>query len=174
MLSHKQIEQRTQKLLRETEVEALPIDVELVAHRLGLHVEGSDFTEDISGFLTLRGSKGVIMYNDSHPRVRQRFTIAHELGHFVLHKNQSDLFIDKKYPVWLRDANASTGENKMEVEANRFAAALLMPRDLVEYRYSELEFEFDLDDEETLTDLAKTFGVSQQAMSFRMSYLLGV
>jgi len=63
-------------------------------------------------------------YNDPHPLVRQRFSIAHEIGHFILHQKQGQLFIDKTYKVFLRDQLSSSGENIQEIQANQFAAAL--------------------------------------------------
>ena len=167
------VERKTQSILAETKTLRLPIDVELVAHRLGLHVGAADLPSEVSGFLTLRGKRGVIAYNEAHSRVRQRFTIAHEIGHYVLHRGQSELFIDKNYPLWLRDTNASTGERLQEIQANHFAATLLMPRTAVEQAYANLEHDLDFDDEERLEELASSFSVSKQAMSIRLSKVFG-
>ena len=167
------IERLTRKILIETRTLRIPVDVALVAHRLGLHVEQADLPAEVSGFLTLRGKRGTIVYNETHPRVRQRFTIAHEIGHYVMHRDQSDLFIDKRYPLWLRDTNASTGERLQEIQANHFAATLLMPRTAVEEAYSSLEYDLDLDDEDRLDELARSFAVSKQALSIRLSRVFG-
>ena len=167
------IERLTRKTLIKTRALRIPVDVALVAHRLGLHVEQADLPAEVSGFLTLRGKRGTIVYNETHPRVRQRFTIAHEIGHYVMHRDQSDLFIDKRYPLWLRDTNASTGERLQEIQANHFAATLLMPRTAVEEAYSGLEYDLDLDDEDRLDELARSFAVSNQALSIRLSRVFG-
>ena len=167
------IERLTRKILTSTRTLRLPIDVALVAHRLGLHVEPADLPAEVSGFLTLRGKRATIAYNEAHPRVRQRFTIAHEIGHYVLHRDESDLFIDKRYPLWLRDTNASTGERLQEIQANHFAASILMPRTAVEEAYSKLEHDLDLDDEDRLDELARSFAVSKQALSIRLSRVFG-
>jgi len=59
------------------------------------------------------------------------FTIAHEIGHFILHHGESDLFIDTTY-VAFRDSESTKGENRAEIQANQFAAALLMPALFIE------------------------------------------
>lgn len=95
--------------------------------------------------------------------------MAHEVGHYVLHASGSErrLFIDKSVTVYRRDDASSAGNDRQEVEANRFAAALLMPKELV---LREIERnDFDLDDEEDVAELAKRFNVSAAAMSIRLA-----
>jgi Zn-dependent peptidase ImmA (M78 family) len=99
--------------------------------------------------------------------VRQRFTIAHEIGHYVMHvKNSthSRLFIDRY--VAFRDDESSAGNDWQEVEANAFGAALLMPALLVREEIKKRKL--DLDDEDDLSTLAKQFHVSPSAMSYRL------
>ena len=74
--------------------------------------------------------KCVIGINSAHPKTRQRFSIAHEIGHLVLH-DKKELFIDKVVRVNFRDAKSSMAIDHNEIEANQFAAELLMPRELV-------------------------------------------
>ena len=167
------IEKKAEAILRETNVYYLPIPVVEVARRLKLSVEAASLGENVSGLLVLRDGNGaVIGYNNSHSEVRQRFTIAHEIGHFVLHQEQThkSLFIDKKYAaVYARNDQSSTGENKYEIQANAFAAALLMPTDLLR---TEIDLTgFDLADERVLSELAKKFKVSTQAMAYRLANL---
>ena len=77
------------------------------------------------------------------------------------------LFIDKGYTaVAFRDQRSTTGDFKKEREANAFAAAILMPACLIKNAIEELEF--DLADEDALTELAGSFEVSSLAMSFRL------
>lgn len=166
-----QIDTRAENILRQTGMLRVPVDVELVAHRLSLQIEAVPLGENVSGLLVVEKGQGVIGYNVTHAPVRQRFTVAHEIGHFILHRNDnpSALFIDTRYIVYRRDAKSSTGEDRREREANRFAAALLMPATLL---YVELQnHPFDFGDEETLTTLASKFQVSTQAMSIRLSNL---
>jgi Zn-dependent peptidase ImmA (M78 family) len=124
----------------------------------------------MSGLLVVEGKRGAIAYNATHASVRQRFTIAHEIGHYLLHlKNStSKLFLDR-YTVYRRDDQSSTGNDREEIEANAFAAAVLMPGGLV--RDEVRKNDFDLDDEDDLTILAKRFNVSTTAMTFRLGNL---
>ena len=111
----------------------------------------------------------MIGYNRSHVPVRQRFTIAHEIGHYVLHRKSGDLFIDRHHKVFARDKSSSRGEDEKEVEANAFAAALLMPEELVEEELDRIGF--DLGDEADVRELANKFNVSTQSMLFRLTNL---
>lgn len=161
------IEQQAEKTLRDSRAWNVPVLIERVAQHLNLKAEGSLFEDDISGLLVVEKKRGAIGYNSTHAAVRQRFTIAHEIGHYVLHvKNslQSRLFIDKY--VAFRDDESSAGSDWEEVEANAFAAALLMPARLV--REEIRKRDLDLDDEDDLSYLAKRFHVSTSAMSYRL------
>jgi len=171
MPTFSQIDTRAEEILRQTRLLRVPVDVELVAHRLNLRTEAAPLGETVSGLLVVEKGHGVIGYNATQAFVRQRFTIAHEIGHFVLHRSDtpSDLFIDTHYIVYRRDELSSTGEDRREREANRFAAALLMPADLLRTEIQKQPFDFG--DEEMLPALANKFQVSTQAMSIRLSYL---
>ena len=160
-------EQRALAILKETGLYQIPIPVEEVARMIGLQVEAVKFGDDVSGALMIKEGRGVIGYNASHSRVRQRFTVAHEIGHWEFHRHDSDLFLDKQYLVALRDDRSSTGENKWEIEANAFAAALLMPEGLLLEEIRKHHFDLATDGR-ILSDLAKRFLVSDQAMTFRL------
>lgn len=145
--------------------------IEIVARRLGLTTEAAALGENVSGMLVVENDRGAIGYNATHARVRQRFTVAHEIAHFTLHlkKNRrSQLFIDP-FVIFRRDDNSETGSDKQEVEANRFGAALLMPASLV--RKEIKKHGLDLDDEDALRFLAKRFHVSTVAMTYKLNTL---
>ncbi len=163
------IEKQAAKILKKTGIDAAPVPVHLVAQRLGLLVESAPLGDEVSGLLVVDGDMGVIGYNATHPSVRQRFTIAHEVGHYILHRADTTLFIDERYFSAFRDQRSSSGADPKEREANAFAASLLMPTHLVR---REIEHQrFDLADEDALSSLAATFQVSVQAMAFRLSNL---
>lgn len=162
------IENFAQKILKESNITEPYIEVEKVARDQGLVVGAADLGEDISGVIVVKNGKGKIGYNPNDIEERRRFTIAHELGHYLLHRDQMDMFVDKAYYA-LRDKNSSKGEYKMEREANAFAAALLMPRSLLVNEIKKTNF--DLADEKSLNQLARKFKVSTQAMSFRLANL---
>jgi Zn-dependent peptidase ImmA (M78 family) len=158
-------EMRAVALLLQLKTEKPPVDVGRVARRLGVRVERADLGEDCSGVLLRNGDAAVIGVNYSHPPNRQRFTIAHELGHFVLHKGQK--YIDKGMAtVQFRNSESSTGTQAEERDANQFAAALLMPAEWVRREFEK--HPFDLGDDEAINGMCRLFGVSSQAMSFRL------
>jgi len=160
-------ERQATGVLRKTGVTSAPIPVHLVAQRLGLVLEAGSFGDDVSGVLVISGDRAVIGYNASHSPTRQRFSIAHEIGHYTLHRADSSLFIDQRYFAAFRDRRSASGADKREREANAFAASLLMPSELVvrevEHRH------FDLGDEDGLRGLAEAFQVSVQAMVYRLT-----
>ena len=131
--------------------------------------------DSMSGFFVIKNGKKTIVVNNSHHENRKRFTIAHELGHAILHaKDKEDsLFIDKKQ-VYNRNLKSAEGTNIQEIEANRFAACLLMPSEtILEHIKNEGEFFYDFsDDESSINYLAKKFDVSKVAMTHRLSSLL--
>lgn len=166
---NKRIENLASSILSELNMVSAPIDIKSIAKKKGATLKPYDLGEKISGMLIVKNSDGIISYNPSESLVRQRFTIAHELGHFLLHKKTQDVFVDKQFQVHFRDENSTTGQDIQELEANAFAAAILMPKELL---ITEIrKHRFDLGDEFALKELAKLFNVSLQAMSFRMANL---
>lgn len=134
----------------------VPVAIDIVAQRLNLTVSAAPLGEKASGMLVVMGERGVIGCNSSHPRVRQRFTISHEIAHSLLHAKKiekTQLFIDSSV-TFRRAENSSARADREEVEANQLGAALLIPKGLVlqEVKRNEL----DLDDEEAMSLLAKS------------------
>lgn len=161
------IRQQVEQLLKEKRINAAPVDVEALANSLGIEVKKTSSADDISGFLLRReGVHPVIGINILHHPNRQRFTIGHELGHYVLN-HKGELHVDRNMVRLLRDATSSTGEIPEEIEANRFAAELLMPAEFLERDFEDLEGTDFLDDRRML-QLAKRYRVSVQAMTRRL------
>lgn len=161
------IESKANQLLLEAKIHAPPIPVEQVAKSLGIKIELADLGEDCSGVLVRNGNRAVIGVNWGHHPNRQRFSIAHEIGHFVLHEGQT--YIDKGYRVQFRDLESGSGTKGEEMDANAFAAALLMPAEWVKDAFYQQPFELTEDD--VLQMLAQKFQVSTQAMSYRLMSL---
>jgi Zn-dependent peptidase ImmA (M78 family) len=168
MLS-KRIEKATQDILDNLKVSQLPIPVEEIVKKRGLELRAYDLGENVSGALMIDAGKGTIGFSPRESKVRQRFTIAHELGHYELHKQESGLFIDNEFKILFRDNNSSKGEIKKELEANSFAAALLMPE---RFLLREIQRNnFDIGDEDSIKKLAKIFDVSVSAITYRIANL---
>lgn len=140
----------------------IPVDPIIIARQLGLKVFATDLDLDTDATLEkLDGEDAArISINRRHPSTRQRFSCAHELGHWYLRVGRGDTefaFVDR------RDPRSAWGSKPEEVYANSFAAALLMPADLVKsQRDAGLT---------TVPALAYTFGVSPEAMKNRLSRL---
>jgi Zn-dependent peptidase ImmA (M78 family) len=116
---------------------------------------------DLSGALIQDGDEVYIGVNSLQSRNRRRFTIAHELGHFVLHEG---IYVDKDFRINWRDGNSSKAANPDEMEANRFAAELLMPTDLLVRDIESLRRV----DPAALESLARRYRVSSHAMRIRL------
>jgi Zn-dependent peptidase ImmA (M78 family) len=159
----KKIDERSAQLLRELDLLRVPVDVEAVAHHLGASVVYDDLDDDVSGFLLREKSVVTIAINKQHHPNRQRFTLAHECGHLYLHADKGDrLWLDKTY--FFRDGSSSHGDQLAEVEANQFAAGLLMPEQLIR---TNLVSSGPLSDADVVR-LAMRFEVSERAMTFRL------
>jgi len=170
------IEKKADDLLKEFEIIKAPVPIEKIALWLDLEVIPADLGEGVSGVLFIRDGKATIGVNESEHRIRRRFTVAHELGHYILHKMRNELFIDKQMTLGsqmlFRDSESSLGEKRQEREANAFAAAILMPRFMLQREIKDVLEEGQIDSEEELIkSLSKKFDVSQISLTYRMTNL---
>lgn len=159
-----------ERLLLANNIRSAPVDVERLARSLGADVQRQPADDNLSGFIIRNRKQQVIGVNSNHHRNRQRFTIAHEIGHLLLHDQHDDIHVDGNgcgIPVRKRNEESSKGEDDYEKEANLFAAELLMPETFLEQDIIDLE-ESNLLDEEVLAPLAHKYGVSSQALVFRL------
>lgn len=174
----KYIRQVVEKLLINCEIYEPPVDVFVVAKFLKAEVVQQQHTDDeLSGFLYKdpHKSEAIIGVNKCHHINRRRFTIAHELGHLMLH-SFTDVHIDKSGSggiglVRLRHKLAHEGIDSDEVEANYFAAELLMPSSMLERDVKDIqniEALNEKDSKAVLDDLAKKYQVSSQALNIRL------
>ncbi|MGH2973614.1 MAG: ImmA/IrrE family metallo-endopeptidase [Solirubrobacterales bacterium] len=164
--SQAKAERDAARLLRQCQVEAPPVLVEDLAEALEVAVERRPGSPDISGLLYRDDGRVVIGVNADDSPVRQRFTIAHELGHLRLHKGES-LHVDRELRVNLR-APSIQGRGGEEREANWFAAALLMPERMVRSVAKARADTARLSEEGLVRALAEDFEVSRQAMGYRL------
>ena len=149
-----------------------PVDVAGIATQLGLEVLYIDLGEDISGALITGPQGSRIAIRKSDPPQRQRFSIAHEMAHHCL-RHQFEpgehVHVDRGHLISHRSQRSSTGIDSKEIEANQFAACLLMPSRLLRERVTALNKEQLYDSH--VTALAKEFHVSEQAMTIRLTSL---
>lgn len=155
------VQREAARLLASTE--QLPIPVERIAADLGFELSFDAVEEGLSGAAIRTPRGAIVSVNSGHPYRRQRFTIAHEIGHLLLHVDSSE-FVDAATVVGYRVAGATSSID--ETEANHFAAELLLPWRLVA-REARLVRHLSL--EEAIGHLASRFQVSEQAMTIRLS-----
>jgi Zn-dependent peptidase ImmA (M78 family) len=140
----------------------LPVDPFLIAEGLGLSVHRVPLEPDVSGMLAKRPNEDPQVYvNVGDSETRQRFSCAHEIGHYIkrINSRMGDDewgYIDRRGPL------AARGTNPEEIYANQFAAALLMPDARV--RAMVLEGR-------TIASMAAECNVSFEAMAHRIDNL---
>lgn len=161
------IKQEVGRLLDANEFRHPPVDVGRIVKKLGVEFRREAFEGEVSGLLFRDGKRTIIAVNALHHRNRQRFTTAHEIGHLILHK--VDIHVDKGFQMVLRDTESSRATDVSEIEANQFAAELLMPEQMI--RRDAPKYLQDFENDEGLTKLANRYGVSSQAMAFRLANL---
>lgn len=160
--------ERAKELLARLSIKTAPVPLEKIAKALGASVRYSPFDDELSGMVFIKDGVPIIGVNSLHHPNRQRFTIAHELGHLELHREMitSEVHVDKGFPVLMRNAVSAIGTDQIEIQANQFAAELLMPRELIEKALDGKKF--DIDDDGPIEELAKKFRVSKQALEYRI------
>lgn len=134
----------------------LPINISKITDDEDLTIVIGDFRDQrVSGAFNRNEKKIYVSKSDAY--TRKAFTVAHELGHYFLHQDENE-------EVFLRLYNdePDTPVDVREVEANKFAAALLMPSELVE-RYWLVTG--------NIVDIARIFGVSNTTANFRLQSL---
>jgi Zn-dependent peptidase ImmA (M78 family) len=142
--------------------EFIPVDVEGLALALGIRVNKVYLQDDLSGLIQNVGDdRFEISVNARHSDTRQRFTVAHELGHYVLHRF---LIGDGNADDCAYRSNGAFKNNKIgprqETEANKFAANLLMPAEAIIRLREE-----GIDD---FVRMARRLRVSEGAMKIRL------
>jgi Zn-dependent peptidase ImmA (M78 family) len=105
-----------------------PVDVAMIVAARGLRLEQSAVPGAVSGQL-FPVQREVFINTHNRSRARQRFTLAHELGHWELrHHLEEDLPADSQgFEGVYESEGSSDGRSPMEIEANTFAAEVLMP-----------------------------------------------
>jgi Zn-dependent peptidase ImmA (M78 family) len=134
-----------------------PVDVVAIAKEMGVNVYRTGLQPGVSGILRPDskhgGSSGyVILVNADHPNNRVRFTVAHEIGHFVLHREGNGEIVDDEFYRAL--------PGPLETEANEYAADILMPWSLINQLQGAGVNQLD--------DMARKLEVSKQALAIRL------
>ena len=147
----------------------IPVDVIALAQSLGIDVKEAFLDDNISGMLECNHGEYKITVNGRHASTRKRFTIAHEIGHYILHKSLVGEGIDDSI-AYRSEAggkfhNTNIGPRE-ETQANKFAASLLMPPASVRKFHREFQ-----GNSRNLESMAELFEVSRSSMKFRIEGL---
>jgi len=159
-------ERRARELLELAGISQAPVPVEELADKLGARIVHENLDQTISGLLLRENGSTLIAVNVQHHARRRRFTIAHELGHLQMH--DGEYIVDSTVRVNRRDAVSSMATDAEEIEANAFAAAVLMPGDLVRRALGQLRSPMVGNPTRVIGGLAEQFGVSNEAMGYRL------
>ncbi len=163
------------KMSRQAPIDVRKIAEELVTRKTDqvgvstLSIESKDFPDelqDVSAVLVKEKGSAFIAVNASHSLVRQRFSIAHELGHLILHEGAEYLTVDRYEKQLFTRAEGVGGLD--EYEANEFAAALLMPERAISEAFDRL---FEEQADNIISQLAQKYEVSEAALSYRLRNL---
>lgn len=165
------VDEQAEQLRLELGITSIPVPVERIARALGAQLRYSPLENEISGMIFIRDGAPIIGVNSLHHVHRQRFTIAHEIGHLSLHRDQlaASVHVDKSFPVLRRDEQSATGTDQIEVAANQFAAALLVPRAIIDAEFKNKPS--DIDDDSPLEALSRKLRVSKQTVEYRIRNL---
>jgi len=170
-IRRKHIQFLAEQLLRRHRIRSAPVPIEDLAGALGVSVVKEPTDDELSGFLYRdRVQKSAIIgVNANHHPNRQNFTIAHELGHFLLHEGD-EVHVDRGFQIKLRTEFSSKGVDIEERESNLFAAEILMPASFLKSDLKKVHaLRLDVDD--AVEELARNYSVSTQAMLFRLANL---
>jgi Zn-dependent peptidase ImmA (M78 family) len=158
-------------LLAKASIATPPVDIELIARMLDINLFKKPYDEKkgkLSGVLIRDINTNTIGVNSNDHEHRQRFTIAHEIGHFLLHEGVP-VFVDKEYKVNFRKNSTQQGTDIVEIDANNFAGMLLIPEKFLLMDLSRNNV--DILSAEDMEKLAEKYNVSPQAMALRLGNL---
>ena len=146
------------------------VDIETIIKDCNIRLEYMDLDDKLSGQFNI-GQNGscLIVVNKNHHKNRQRFTLAHELGHYTSYKITNKIggridYIDGRVDVIKnRDDDSSLGTDLEEMFANKFAAAILMPR---QWLLNNFDKKNNIDEE--IRRISLKLEVSIDALKYRL------
>lgn len=139
--------------------DSTPVPIDAIIHEIGLPLSYETMDDNISGYIERTDGTYRIVVNANHAPTRQRFTAAHELGHYIYHRDLLGEGVGDNRAYRTEGTNRPNANIRPihERQANSFAANVLMPR----HRLIGVA-------EESTAALAARFGVSKEAMRIRL------
>ena len=173
-MKQSEVKRRAEQFCEENGINSYPIEIVRICNDNGLKVFESYLEPDVSGLIVVDekeweqyGTNQFIVVNLMELAARRRFTIAHELAHFILHRNGNRLYAH-------RDMTNNSGfKNSMEQEADYFAANILMPEKLIREKVEMLKEEVwgKIPEFALIREIACAFAVSESAAKVRLKQL---
>jgi Zn-dependent peptidase ImmA (M78 family) len=170
-MDRRSCEQQAEEILRTENIDSWPVRIDRLAKGQGIKIRYEPLDDELSGMCFYKDGVPVVGVNARHAPNRQRFTIAHELGHIIMHDDilQQGAHVDKTITMLRRDPDSAQGVVEIEIQANQFAAAILMPDFLIQKYMEENNLNYGLlQDEDVIDEMAKAFKVSSTALAIRM------
>ena len=165
-----EVESRVRQELERIGHYRLPINPVRVANRLGIEVYAVTFDQSsIIGMVQTKGGNAEIFVPESASPYRKRVAISHELGHYILHLTKEGAVKDGRmqdWPIdlfWSKEPAADASDDWiLEIEANWFAAELMMPSEFVRDEWTR---------NPSIQSLARVFDITEEAIGYRIADL---
>lgn len=173
-MDYKEIKKRAEQFCSQNGIVGYPVEIVRICNENGLKVFEEYLGSEVSGLIVLDDKEWpkyetnqFIVVNLTELAERRRFTIAHELAHFILHRNGSKLYAHRDM------AKGIASRSRIEQEANYFAANVLMPEKLVRDKVEDIENDVwgNLTDYTLIREIAESFVVSASAAEIRLKQL---
>lgn len=170
-----EVKKKAQEFCNKNGISSYPVEIVRICKENGLKVFEEYLNQDVSGLIvvddkvwTKYNTNQFILVNLAESATRRRFTIAHELAHFVLHRNGSKLYAHRDMT-----SNDSNFRSSIEQEANYFAANVLMPEELIRNKVEEIREDTwgVLPNFVLIREIADNFAVSESAAEVRLRQL---
>jgi Zn-dependent peptidase ImmA (M78 family) len=159
--------------IQEAVLEKRDINVENLISKMGIELDKKAELDDaLAGLIEcVENNRYKISTNKNDNYFRKRITMAHELAHFLFHKSLigDGIFDNKAYRAL--EADKFSNQNikpEHEAEANKFAATILMPMNLIKALCEDSGFDIDKLNEDEISKLATKLKVSKQALAIRL------
>lgn len=158
------IKENPEELLRRFKINSPPVPVEGLARKCGVEIRYAPYDGEMSGLLLNDGTRIIIGLNALDTNVRQRFAVAHELGHLALHGDK-EIHIDRTFSA-VRWKGSEMETDPVESAANDFAIGLLVPPSIIKADLKGKKVDYS--NGEMLSVLADRYKVGVEMMVYRL------
>ncbi len=169
------IEKKAKEFCKKHNINSAPVEIIKICNDLGIKVFETYLKSDVSGLIIVddkpweryENAQKFILINLMENPARRRFTIAHELAHYVLHRDEGKLYAHRD------TVQGGSRIDRVESEANFFAANVLMPEDIMRFAVREIEGRslYKMPGLMLVKEIADIFLVSEAAAEVRLKQL---